>query len=169
MEIRGGADPSGHNYSWTVTNRSQAAVVELKIPVYAADLFFVPDGWEQEMVNRCHLEWRENEPSWCIARKGSTAGILPGSRADFSIRIAARGALVGRGDVTVRFGDGTEAAVGDVELPVRPGRPSNYVALVGVAIIFAGWVMVREMRRRRAAGAEPSPSPEAGNPPAPPP
>lgn len=165
-EIRGGADPTGHHYSWTVTNRSKTGIVELRFPVYAADLFFVPDGWEQEMINRCHLDWKENEPSWCIARRGSTTGIPPGSDAVFGVRIAARGAMIGRGTVTALLADGTETAIADVELPVRPGRPSNLVALVGVGVIFAGWVLVREMRRRRMEAAGPPPSPDADEPPA---
>jgi hypothetical protein len=69
------------------------------------------------------------------------------------MRIAAGGALPGKGSVKVRFDDGTEAAIADVELPTKPESGSAYLALIGSGLIFVLFIVYNERRRRRRAGA----------------
>ena len=70
------------------------------------------------------------------------------------MRIAASGALVGKGTVRIRFEDRSTAEVTDVVLPVPPPYSFKMLPLVGAAIIFIAWVAVRTIRERRRSSVK---------------
>ncbi|HUU97787.1 MAG TPA: hypothetical protein VM487_18785 [Phycisphaerae bacterium] len=153
VTITGGADASGQNYRWTVTNHYGSPVVYIQFPHYHADTFFAPDGWEKECTNLIGVGAR-NAPGTCTAWADSPEkGIAPGRSAEFSVRLAAVGAHRRPGQVTVRFADGTQTIVAGVELPTASTTSEQLYALIGFAMVFAIVVYVQVRRRRRTPRA----------------
>ncbi len=78
------------------------------------------------------------------------------------MRIAAVGAQRGLGNIRVRFANDEEISVPGVELPQPVETQMTFLPLIGLALIFGAVVVVRGLRRRRAAlsnPAEPGDSP----------
>ena len=48
VTIVGGADATGHRYTWTVTNEDTSPIVYVEFPHYRANLFFSPHGWSTD-------------------------------------------------------------------------------------------------------------------------
>lgn len=156
VEITGGADVAGNNYSWEVTNLYSSPIVHIEFPHYAADLFRTPDGWKQETVNLINVGVPD-EPGVCTAFvKQPNLGIRQGGRAKFGMRINIRKAMRKNGTVTVRFADGTETLVEGVELPNQGQVQNKHMALIGTAVIFGGWVAFRTLRQRGKAKKPPN-------------
>ncbi|GMU82532.1 MAG: hypothetical protein AMXMBFR47_24030 [Planctomycetota bacterium] len=157
VEITGGVDPSGQNYSWTVTNRSDTPIVSVTFPHYNADLFSPPAGWQREET---HLRHVGSKPAPGICRGFvdgvEKSGILPSGSAGFSIRLNADGASKGRGVVQVRFKDGRTVSVRNVELPVAPTFFGQYGMMIALAAAFAIFVLVQVRRKKNRGGAEDS-------------
>ncbi|MGQ9650933.1 MAG: hypothetical protein ACUVXJ_12550 [Phycisphaerae bacterium] len=154
MKIRGGADQTRQNYEWTVINNYTHAIVEVEFPHYHADTFQIipPAGWEQECTYLVNVGVPD-KPGVCIARrKAPGPGIPPGGQHAFVMRLTAKGALVGTGKVTIKFADGKTIAVPGVTLPVPPPPSFKLLSLVGAAIIFGLWVLVRTVREHRRKG-----------------
>jgi len=149
VTITGGADDTAHNYAWTVTNRHVSPIVQVEFPHYHADTFMVPPGWTQHCTYLVNVGV-EDRPGVCTAAAPAGDGIAQGESAEFGMRICAAGANVGRGDVTVRFADGSEAVVAGVSLPQASPVSTKYMPLVGLAAIFVLVVVIRERRRRRS-------------------
>ncbi len=150
VSITGGADESGHQYAWSVTNETDRTIVELRFPHYRASLFFAPDGWDTQDSTCIVNVGVPDRPGVCVARAATPAGGLrPGHSATFRMQVG--GAVKRRSAaVSVRFADGSETTVGGVELPHRERVSEQYVSLIGLGVIFTGWVAVRLMRKRRA-------------------
>jgi len=146
--ITGGADESGHQYAWKITNQTQQAVLEVRFPHYHANLFFPPQDWEQSCTGLVAVGGK-NEPGQCIARapKGKE-GIAPGRSAEFKMQIASAGARRFPGQVTLRLADGTETTVSGVELPTPEPLGDQYVSLIGLGMIFM-LLAVRQARKKR--------------------
>ncbi len=153
--ITGGADASGHTYTWQVRNGGAEPIVEVRFPHYRAGLFFPPQGWSNDCTALVHVGAKD-EPGVCTARVAAPAdGIAPGRFVAFSMQIAPAGAKRGPGEVTVRFADGRESRVAGVELPQQEGLGDKYVSLIalgGVFVVFVTAQVVRK-RRRRAPSA----------------
>ncbi len=157
VTITGGADASGHNYTWTVTNHHTSPIVYLEFPHFRADMFHVPAGWAAETTNLVGGRREPDKPSVCIARaEPPNTGLWHGCSREFGMRVAPAGAPRGPGTVTVRFADGTENKVAGVELPEPPASSGKYIPLIGAGVIFAGWVIVRTLRGRQPATATPA-------------
>ena len=153
VTITGGADTSGHNYSWTVTNEHTSPVVYVAFPHYRAGLFFTPAGWAAKSTFLVDAGVEER-PGVCTARADPpTAGIPPGRSAQFGMQIAARGAQRGPGQVTVRFADGTETIVSGVELPQPETFGDKYLSLIGLGLVFGVAIVAREWHVRRKSRA----------------
>jgi len=160
VEITGGAEGSGQNYRWTVTNHYGSPVVYIQFPHYHADTFITPNGWEKECTNLMRVGARD-APGTCTAWADSPEkGIAPGRSAEFSVRLAAGGAHRRPGQVTVRFADGTQTIVAGVELPTASTTPERLYGLIGFALVFAIVVIVQTRRRRKAP---PAVEPDAGS------
>lgn len=160
VTITGGADASGQNYHWTVTNHYGSPVVYVQFPHYHADTFLTPDRWEKECINLIRVGAR-NEPGTCTAWVNPPEkGIAPGRSAEFGMRLARGGGHHRRpGQVTVRFADGTQTIVGGVELPTASTTSEQLYALIGFALVFVIVVYVQVRRRRKGApAAEPDTS-----------
>ena len=151
--ITGGADESGHQYAWKVTNLSPQAIVEIRFPHYRANLFFPPPDWEQSCTGLVAAGAR-NEPGLCTARApAGKDGIAPGRSAEFKMQIASVGARRTPGRVTLRFTDGTETVVSGVELPTPEPLGDQYVSLVGLGMIFALLAVRQATKKRKARNA----------------
>ncbi|MGB9626872.1 MAG: hypothetical protein ACPMAQ_18625 [Phycisphaerae bacterium] len=150
VTITGGADDTAHNYAWTVTNRHVSPIVEVEFPHYHADTFMVPPGWTQRCTYLVNVGV-EDRPGVCTAAAPAGDGIAHGESAEFGMRICAAGANVGRGNVRVRFADGSEAVVAGVSLPEASPTSTKYMPLVGLAVIFVLVVVIRERRRHRSS------------------
>jgi len=149
VTITGGADASGHTYTWRVANPGPSSIVEVRFPHYRAGLFFAPQGWSSECTALVHVGVKD-EPGVCTARAGSPGeGIAPGRFATFSMQIAPAGAKRGRGEVTLRFDDGTEMRVGGVELSQAEGLGDKYVSLIGLGLVFMIFILAQAIRKRR--------------------
>ena len=147
--ITGGADASGHTYTWQVQNGGASPIVEVRIPHYRAGLFFPPPGWSNDCTALVHVGAKD-EPGVCTARATAPAdGIAPGRSAVFSMQIASAGAKRGPGEVTVRFADGSEIRVAGVELPQQEGLGDKYVSLIALGGVFAIFVIAQSIRSRR--------------------
>ncbi len=153
--IEGGADVSGQNYSWTITNRHTLPIVMVEIPHYHADTFRYPPGWTSECTN-LQMAGARDLPGVCRAKVDSAqAGIAPGATETFGVRLAKSGANRRAGKITVRFSDDSELMIGGVELPSPPSRSEQYELLVGLALVFTILLAVHAWRRRRGAKAAP--------------
>ena len=147
--ITGGADASGHTYTWQVRNGGASPIVEVRFPHYRAGLFFPPPGWSSDCTALVHVGAKD-EPGVCTARAAAPAdGIAPEQFAPFSMQIAPAGAKRGPGEVTVRFADGSEARVAGVELPRQEGLGDKYVSLIALGGVFTIFVMAQAVRKRR--------------------
>ena len=164
--IEGGADETGQNYAWTVTNRHSSAIVRVVFPHFRADLFQAPPGWKTHCTNLARVGGKEL-PGECAAWVDSPAdGIAPGQSARFAMRTTGRaaqqGASVGRGTVPVTFADDTVVPVRDVEVPQRIGASTKYMPLIGLALVFALGVAWRTLRRPKPADLPAAPDDSEG-------
>lgn len=151
--VAGGADGSGHNYLWVITNHHTSPIVRVEIPHYRADTFFPPAGWKQECTHLM-IAGQPRGSGVCRAWVESAAdGIAPSRSAEFGLRVAREGAQRRPGNVRVRFADGTEYVVAGVEVPARESVQERFVALIGTALIVAALVWVQMRSRRRTAAA----------------
>ncbi len=149
VTITGGADTSGYNYTWTVTNEHTSPIVHIEFPHYHGSLFFAPNDWSSQCTFLVNVGV-EDRPEVCKARAASlSAGIARGKSENFRMRVTRDGTTRGQGTVRVRFEDGTELAVPAVELPQREPAGDKYVPLIGLAAIFIVWVAVRARSRAR--------------------
>jgi hypothetical protein len=148
--ITGGADASGHQYSWTVTNKRSSPIVRVEFPHYRAGVFYAPDGWSTDESTFLVGVGVKDRAGVCIAQVTSTAdAIAPGNSATFRMQIAAIGVQRRPGAVLLSFADGSEAAVSGVELPTRAGFAERNLSLIGLGTIFVVAVIVRGFRARR--------------------
>jgi len=147
--ITGGPDDSLHNYQWKITNHHSSRIVYLEFPHYRADLFHTPTDWNQKIDNVANIGWKDRMGSCMAQPKPPYQGLPPGATAEFGMRIAKQGALPGKGRVTIRFEDGTEASIADVSLPTQPEQGSSYLALIGTGAIFVLFIVLNEWRRRK--------------------
>lgn len=146
--ISGGADASGVTYRWTVTHEHTSPIVYVEFPHYHASLFFAPAGWTQRSTFLVNVGVADR-PGVCTARAESAfSGIVRGRSGDFGMQVTAAGTRRGRGNVIVRFADGTESVVADVELPVPETVGSKYLPLVGLSVIAIVALGVRALRQR---------------------
>jgi hypothetical protein len=149
VSIIGGADASGHTYTWQVRNGGASPIVEVRFPHYRGGLFFSPLGWSSDCTALVHVGAKD-EPGVCTARAVAPAdGIAPGQSVAFSMQIASSGAKRGPGEVTVRFADGSETRVAGVELPQQEGLGDKYVSLVALGGVFTIFVIAQAVRKRR--------------------
>lgn len=155
----GGADASGRNYSWTVTNDHSSPIVFVEFPFDKVLLFLAPQGWQTDCGRQTGAAF-EHSAKTCAARTPSPAsGIARGTTEDFEMRLFRSGARRGPGTVLVRFADGSEVRVGGVELPQRKGLGDRYVALFALGAAFAVWGVVRAVRRPRTTAKTPTDEP----------
>jgi len=155
VAVEGGADFSGHNYTWTVTNRHSASIVHVSFPHFRADLFQAPPGWVTKCTNLVGVGVADPRGECAAESAPPVDGIRPQRSAQFTMRIAAAGAQRRTGTVTVRFADGREAQVAGVELPQSEPKSEQFMPLMGLGVIFAIFVIIVACRRRpRGSGTD---------------
>jgi len=137
VTISGGADESGHHYAWTITSTFPSPIVYVEFPEYRSDLFRPPPGWSERPAQAGFR---------AAGADGAASAVPPGRTAAFTLRIRPAGAQRGRGSVRIRFADGAETIVTGVEVPTVPS--DRNIGLIGLAVLFAGWVVVRAVRKR---------------------
>jgi len=150
VAITGGVQEDNRQFFvWTVTNRHTAPIVFVEFPHYRADSLNAPAGWSQEWKNRAMLGGKD-APGWVRATVADALqGIRPGGSATFELRLARGDTLTRRGNVTVRFADGTQFVVAGVQVPAAPSFLERYVMVFGLAAIFIIAVLVHVRRRPR--------------------
>jgi len=166
VTITGGADASGNNYTWTVTNHYRSPIVYVEFPHYRAVLFYAPAGWSTKSTYLVNVGVPDR-PGLCTAKAESVAkGIRPGTSAEFRMQVDVGKAWRGPGTVRIRFADGTETTVADVQLPQPKNTPiDKYVRVIGFFVIFVVAVAIFSIRQRKRPAAEASgedPDPDAG-------
>lgn len=151
--IDGGVDPTGHHYVWTVQNSDTSPIVRVEFPHFHADLFFTPEGWSGECTALVNVGYK-GKPGSCVASStGGTNGIMPGSAAEFRMRISPLPTRHGTGRVLIRFADGRDASVTGVALPVPDPLSDKYLSLIVLGILFAVFITVKSIRRSKTRGA----------------
>ena len=149
LTISGGASDVDHSYNWTISHEHTSPVVYVEFPHYRASLFFAPERWTTKSTFLVNVGV-EDRPGVCTAEAGSPAsGIAAGAVADFKMQVVWRGTSPGTGAVLVRFADGAEVKVSDVELPVRESLSDKFMALYALGAGFLIWVLVRAIRNRK--------------------
>ena len=148
VTITGGGDETGHNYAWTITHNHRSPIVYVEFPHYRADLFEAPPGWATELTNPGGAG---SDPSRCIATAASPdQGVQRRREAVFRVRVAPSGTPRGLGSVIVRFGDGGEVTVDGVSVPVRERFGDQYMALIGLGLIFGIFVVAKAIKGRKS-------------------
>jgi hypothetical protein len=152
VTIEGGVLPTNTQfYGWTVTNHHTSPIVYIEFPHYHGDTFNAPPGWSSEWKNQRRVGGGKDAPGWVRTSVADPVdGILPGRSAAFEMRVSREGALTRSGRVTVRFADGTETIVADVELPCAPGFTEQNIMLFTLAGIFVIALAIHLRRRRKA-------------------
>lgn len=156
VTITGGADPTGHHYTWTLTNHHTSRVVFVEFPHYHVGMFFAPDGWSTDESTSILSVQATLKPGVCVARAQSPEdGTPPGASTVFRAQLGPYGAPRGPGVVRVQFADGTETLVRGVELPQAPSTGERFVPLIGLGSIFIVWLIVRKTRRKTRPNVSP--------------
>ena len=139
-------------YDWNVTNLHTSPIVYIEFPQYHGDTFTAPSGWSKDWKNQMKLGGGRDAPGWVrTSVENPAAGIQTGRSAAFAMRIARAGALARSGRVTVRFADGVETVVSDVELPCAPGFTEQRVTLFALVVIFVIALTIHFRRRHKAS------------------
>jgi len=159
VTITGGSADSGHNYTWSVTNRYTSPIVRITFPHYRATVFDVPDGWNGKCT---HLlgSGSTDEPGTCTAELlAPESSIQRGTSELFTMRVWQSGTQRTRATVSIWFADGTQLDVPGVELPARESFGDRYVSLLGLGSIFLVWLMVRAVRGKKVTWQAPTAAP----------
>jgi hypothetical protein len=156
VTIAGGVRPGNPQfYDWKVTNHYASPIVYIEFPHYHGDTFETSEGWAQEWKNKSAL-FSTDAPGWVRASVDDPArGIPPGGSTDFEMRLARAGALPRPGKVTVRFADGTELIVADVEVPSAHSFLEQNIMLFSLAAIFLIALAIHLRRRRKPSAPVP--------------
>jgi len=118
-------------------------------PHYHGGAFVAPDGWDTSESTFLVGAGVPDRPGVCVARvTPGSVGLAKDQSAAFRLQLAAGGAKRGLGEVTLRFADGTSAVASGVELPQRESFGDQFVTLVGLGVIFVGWLVFRSVRSR---------------------
>ena len=148
--VDGGADTSGQNYTWTITNRADVPIDRVVVPHFMGDLCLPPEGWTCEIT-----EWlgKSGKGGQVILQaKEPAVAVRPGRSVDVGLKIGPAGTPRGQGVIELWFSDGTSFGV-LVEAPVKEAAASQNVALIGLSAIFAIFLLVRLRQGRRDAAA----------------
>ena len=149
VRITGGADASGHRYTWVVTNDGDSPLTYVEFPHYRASLFFVPDGWESDCTFLVNVGV-EDKPGVCTAWVDSPVkGIGRHQSAEFTLQIASGDVLRGRGEVVARTASGQQLVVSGVELPQPEPASDKYVSLLGLGLVLFLAIVVQRKRARK--------------------
>lgn len=158
VRIEGGADATGHDYRWTVTNQHTSPIVYIEFPHFRADLFTPPEGWTQECHHLVGLRESKTGLPMCSATADEgNPGIVRGQSATFQMRIAPKGAKRGRREVKIRFADGRTTIVAGVELPRPETAAERYTRLVGFGVLFVVFLLGRAVWTRRRKSEQSAP------------
>jgi hypothetical protein len=150
--VAGGADPSGQNYEWTITNHHPSPLVFIEFSHFHADTFTAPAGWKKEITNPSIAGADESKGGLCRATAESpSSGISTGGSAAFGLRLARIGAPKGRGTMTVRFADGVSFAVTGVSLPVPPSSWERIGTVLLLGGAFVAFLIFRIRKRPKSS------------------
>ena len=164
VTITGGVDMENHQfYSWKVTNNSDQPLVSIQFEQYRGDTLDCPEGWTQDWKNRAMVGGGDDAPGWVRAYVENPAnGLRTRHSIEFRLRVARGDVLARPGQATVRFADGTETVVENVEVPSTQSMIERNAMVIGLAAIFIV-VLVWHARRRtrlqeQTAGTAPPPA-----------
>ena len=156
VAISGGADNSGYKYSWTITNDHDSPIIFVEIPQYRAAVGSPPEGWKSELTNPRGEGGRTG--FFRSEVSAGVDGIAPGESATFHLQVSVGGTPRGKGDVLIRFADETETRV-RAELPIKEAPADRNVSLIGLSLIFAVFLVVRAVKRRKSDNKTTDPTP----------
>ena len=144
IEVLGGPDQSGHNYTWTIKNHSDIPITEVIIPHFRGDLFGpVPHGWEHE-ATEIPGKTSTGKAGTCHYRSTNRGiySVGKGEEIQFHMRIAPKGAPKGLGVVTIIFQDGSKMEINNVPVSVPEAWLSQNAPFLGMAVCFIIFVVV---------------------------
>jgi len=151
VEITGGRDVTGQWYNWVVHNHCDSAITYVEFPHYRVDVWLAPEDWQIKVVTHGDARRSKERPALKAWTDDPALSIQPGDSAKFTARIRRGGAYAGTGTVTIRFADGSELRVDDVDVPCLPplfervGMPLALALLLGLFLVYR--------RAKRARGA----------------
>jgi hypothetical protein len=154
VSIEGGADLTGHNYEWIVTNNGRRAVTAVEFPHYRATLFFAPDGWRVECTNLQNVGVADASGVCRATAVDASSAVAPGRSGSFKMS-ASMATVPGGRSVIVSFGDGTTEQVGDVPVPQPEPLVQRYLPLIGLGVIAAAFALLRILARKKAPKSAP--------------
>ena len=105
-------------FSYEVTNLSNTLITAVELKEHAAYNFKVPEGWQKEIKKGIFRSWVD----------GSAAGILPQEKAEFSMQVSSRGAVLSKSPVKIQFDSRQIVTVADVWSPAP--EPTSYILFI---------------------------------------
>ena len=129
-------------FTYTVTNLSDTPITAVEFPQHATYNLIAPEGWETAIRDGAFH-------SWVV---GSTAGILPRKKEEFSMRVSSRGAVLNRLPAKIEFELGKTVVVADVWSSVP--EPTSYVLFIAgviAALYLAHSLFVSKGRKKMKA------------------
>ncbi len=151
VTITGGVDAvNSQNYAWKVTNNHDQPIVSIQFDHYRADTLVCPDGWSQDWKNRSMVGGK-NAPGFVRAYVEKPADGIPANRSEsFQMRISLSSNVMARpGKAIVKFADGTEVTVDNVEVPSAQSLLERNAMVIGMAVLFVVALTWHASRRKR--------------------
>jgi hypothetical protein len=153
VTISGGPDEAGVRYVWEIQHDCPSPLIGIDFDHYMADLFEPPavEGWKVPVftgkVGLGHITATADSPSY---------GVRPHTTATISLKTGRIGSVRALGTMQFRFADGSQLSA-QAYLPTPPPPGDQFGPLIGLGVIFAGFVLYRFLRgRRKTAVAAPS-------------
>lgn len=153
-------------FIWTVTNEGSEPIKSFEAPHYYGKLPTPPTDWTTDDMTGNIGQGDKLAPGIVrFATDRRTAMIRPGRSLSFGLRLDPRGGHYAAGTVTVGFADGSTQKIHDILCPAKPPFLQNYFPAIGLGVMFAILLGVRQIldarRKRREAGASSNPPTEA--------
>ncbi|MCH9002198.1 MAG: prolipoprotein diacylglyceryl transferase, partial [Planctomycetes bacterium] len=149
--------PSSEYPGQKITRSELASLADhASLPVHPAQLYATANAFLASFFLSMFLRWRRRHGmvfvAWLLTYP-CTRVILEQIRTDnpldtFGLTVSARGTPRGKGDVLIRFADGTETRV-RAEVPIKETLADRYVSLIGLGLIFGVFLVVRAVKRRK--------------------
>ncbi len=149
VTVTGGPDDAGVHYVWELRHDCPSPIVGIEFDHYMADLFEPPstEGWTVPVftgkVGLGHIS---------AAAEGPSSGVRSNVPATIRLKTGRVGSVRALGTMVFKFADGTQREA-QAYLPTPPPPGDQFGPLIGLGVIFAGFVLYRFLRGRQRSAA----------------